>query len=52
MSSAYAMPIENGYMIKRFRLDELGHMARSNDMSMVTDHLADVVIRRDRRHRR
>ena len=29
VSSAYAMPIENGYMIKRFRLDELGHMVRS-----------------------
>ena len=29
VSSAYAMPIGDGYMTKRFRLDELGHMARS-----------------------
>ena len=28
VSSAYAMPIGDGYMTKRFRLDELGHMVR------------------------
>jgi len=28
VSSAHAMPIGDGYMTKRFRLDELGHMVR------------------------